>query len=96
MNLSKNVTGMTETHDGVDVDVVGPEIRVDKMQAMANKCAPGGPGCEDDCCEEDFKARLKGVKVDGIDGNVTMHVLGAIKAAEVANNLSRCNCYDKA
>lgn len=95
MNLSKNVTGMTQTEHGVDVDVQGPEIQVAKMQTMANKCAPGGPGCEDDCCEEDFKARLKGVKVDGIDGAVTMHVLGAIKAAEVANNLSRCNCYDK-
>ena len=95
MNLSKNVTGMTETHEGVDVGVQGPDILVDKMQHMANKCAPGGPGCEDDCCEEDFKARLKGVRVDGVDGNVTMHVLGAIRAAEVANNLSRCNCYDK-
>jgi hypothetical protein len=96
MNLNQNVTGMTQQADGVDVQVEGPEIEVEKMQSMANKCAPGGPGCEDDCCEEDFKARLKGVVVDGIDGNVTMHVLGAIKAAEVANNLSRCNCYDKA
>lgn len=95
MNLSKNVTSMKQTAAGVDVGVAGPEIKVEKMQAMANQCAPGGPGCEDDCCEEDFKARLKGVSVDGIDGQVTMHVLGAINAAEVAHNLSRCNCYDK-
>jgi hypothetical protein len=96
MNLSKNVTRMSQTEQGVDVDVEGPEIQVAKMQAMASKCAPGGPGCEDDCCEPDFKARLKGVKVTGMDGAVTMHVLGAIRAAEVGNNLSRCNCYEAA
>jgi hypothetical protein len=95
MNLSKNVIGMTQTAHGVDVEVHGPEIQVAKMQAMADRCAPGKAGCDDDCCEGDFKERLKGVKVEGINGAVTMHMLGAIKAAEVANNLSRCNCYDK-
>lgn len=94
MNLTENVTGMEQTKEGVDVFVEGEEIKVDKMQAMANKCGPEGEGCEDDCCDADFEARLKGVDVAGVDGNVTMHVLGAIKAAEVANNLSRCNCYE--
>jgi hypothetical protein len=94
MNLTKNVTDMQETEKGVDVRVEGEEIKVGKMQEMAAKCGPEGAGCEDDCCDADFEARLEGVNVGGVDGNVTMHVLGAIRAAEVANNLSRCNCYE--
>lgn len=94
MNLTENVTDMQQTDKGVDVRVEGKDIKVDKMQQMAAKCGPEGAGCEDDCCDEDFAARLEGVDVDGVDGKVTMHVLGAIRAAEVANNLSRCNCYE--
>ncbi|MEM9103740.1 MAG: hypothetical protein AAGB12_15630 [Pseudomonadota bacterium] len=94
MNLTENVTDMQQKENGVDVVVEGKDIKIDKMQAMANKCGPDGKVCEDDCCDADFAARLEGVDVDGIDGKVTMHVLGAINADEVANNLSRCNCYE--
>lgn len=94
MNIAGHVKNMEQRSNGVDVNVQGQEIIKSKMEVMAAKCAPGGPGCADDCCDEDFKSRLAGVEVDGIDGDVTMHIRGAIKAAEVGANLSRCNCYD--
>jgi hypothetical protein len=95
MNLNNNVTGMTQLDKGVDITVAGEVITVDKMQAMANMCAPGGSGCPSDCCSDEFKSRLEGVVVDGVDGNVTMHLLGAINAAEVQASLSKCDCYDQ-
>ncbi|PWK53872.1 hypothetical protein [Pleionea mediterranea] len=94
MQLANKVTGMEQKKDGVDVHLEGEELKVDKMQKMADLCGPDGPGCNDDCCDEDFAARLKGVNVKGVDGKVTMHLMGALKQAEVANNLSRCNCYE--
>lgn len=94
MNLNSNVTGMTQVENGVDISVAGDVITVDKMQAMANMCAPGGSGCPSDCCSDDFKARLESVKIEGVDGNVTMHLRGAIHAAEVQASLSKCDCYD--
>lgn len=95
MNLNSNVTGMTQHEKGVDITVAGEVITVEKMQAMANMCAPGGSGCPSDCCSDDFKSRLEDVVVAGVDGAVTMHLRGAINAAEVQASLSKCDCYDQ-
>ncbi|MCW7541003.1 hypothetical protein OOT46_24580 [Aquabacterium sp. A7-Y] len=94
MNLSKNVTGLTVTAYGVYIDLQGDEITLEKMRTVAQRCAADGVGCNDDCCDGDFKDRLKGVMVEGMDGAVTMHLVGAIKAGEAAKNLARCSCYD--
>jgi hypothetical protein len=94
MNLKNNVTGMTQHEEGVDITVAGDVITVEKMQAMANMCAPGGSGCPSDCCSDDFKSRLQGVAIEGVDGDVTMHLRGAINASEVQASLSKCDCYD--
>jgi len=54
MQLANKVTGMEQKKDGVDVHLEGEELKVDKMQKMADLCGPDGPGCNDDCCDEDF------------------------------------------
>lgn len=93
--MKEFVTGIEQKEHGVEVHLEGKEVEKKKLEKLSELCAPGGPGCDSDCCTPEFKAQVEGIDVEGMDGNVTMHVRGAIKAAEIASNLSKCDCMDK-
>lgn len=93
--MKDNVTGIYQKTHGVDVHLEGEPILKENMDELSRLCAPDGPGCNSDCCTPEFKARVEGIDVEGMDGNVTMHVRGAVTAAEISSNLQKCDCMDE-
>ena len=92
--MKEFVTGMNQKDDGVEINL-GEGIEKDKVDAMAAKCGPEGTGCDSDCCDPDFESRIEGIDVSGVDDNVTMHLRGAVNVDEVADKMSRCDCYNE-
>ncbi|MCU7906607.1 MAG: hypothetical protein KZQ76_12340 [Candidatus Thiodiazotropha sp. (ex Epidulcina cf. delphinae)] len=93
--MKEFVTGIDQKDHGVDVHLEGEPIKKGKLDKLSELCRPDGPGCESDCCTPEFRAQVEGIDVEGMDGNVTMHVRGAVTAAEIAANLSKCDCMDE-
>ncbi|MEX0729526.1 MAG: hypothetical protein WED00_03605 [Aquisalimonadaceae bacterium] len=92
--MKQYVTGMKQREDGVEISL-GEGIEREKMDVLAAKCGPGGSGCDSDCCEPEFTSRVEGIDVSGVDDNITMHLRGAVHVNEVADKMSRCDCYDE-
>lgn len=92
--MKEFVTDLKQLDHGVDVELSNGVERA-KIEALAVKCGPGGPGCNSDCCEPEFKAAIEGIDVSGSGGNVTMHLRGAVTVAAVAEKMSRCDCYNE-
>jgi len=84
-----------EIHLGKDQES-GVEINKAKVDRLAAKCGPKGTGCDSDCCDTDFQSKIEDIDVSGVDGDVTMHLRGAVTAAQTASIMSRCNCYNDA
>ena len=93
--MKEYVTDIKQATHGVEIHL-GEGIEKDKVDRMASKCGPGGSGCESDCCDADFQAKIEGIDVSGVDDDVTMHLRGAVQATQVANIMSRCDCYNDA
>jgi|SoiMethySBSTD1v2_1073268.scaffolds.fasta_scaffold1040745_2 hypothetical protein len=88
------VTNMTQLDNGVQIEMSNGVER-SRMDALAAKCGPGGSGCDSDCCEPEFTAKIEGIDVTGVDDNITMHLRGMVDVESVADKMSRCNCYDE-
>lgn len=88
------VTGLEQKESGVDVHLGGGVDR-DKIDALAVKCAPGGPGCNSDCCDPEFSAKIEGIDVSGLGDAVTMHLRGAVTVGAVSEKMARCDCYNE-
>ena len=93
--MKEYVTDIKQAENGVEIQL-GTGIEKDKVARMAAKCAPGGPGCNSDCCEGDFRQRIEGIDVSGADDNVTMHLRGALTTAQTVSVMSKCDCYNDA
>jgi hypothetical protein len=93
--MKEYVTDIKQKDDGVEIHL-GEGIEVNKVERMAAKCGPNGTGCESDCCDEDFQSKIEGIDVSGIDDDVTMHLRGAVTAAQTSSIMSRCDCYNDA
>ncbi|MCU7920693.1 MAG: hypothetical protein KZQ99_08655 [Candidatus Thiodiazotropha sp. (ex Dulcina madagascariensis)] len=93
--MKEFVTGIDQKDHGVDVHLEGEPIKKEKLDKLSELCHPDGPGCDSDCCTPEFRAQVEGIDVEGMDGNVTMHVRGAVTASEIASNMSKCDCMDK-
>lgn len=88
------VTGLDQKDNGVDVHL-GAGVDRGKIDALAIKCAPGGPGCNSDCCDPAFAEKIEGIDVSGLDERVTMHLRGAVTVEAVMEKMSRCDCYNE-
>lgn len=88
------VTGLQQQENGVDV-LLNNAVDRKKIDELAVKCAPGGPGCNSDCCDPEFAAKIEGIDVSGLDDGVTMHLRGAVTVDAVAEKMSRCDCYNE-
>jgi len=93
-SMTDFVTDLRQGSKGVDIEL-GNGVDRKKIEAMAVKCAPGGPGCKSDCCEPEFRARIEGIEVSGSNTQMTMHLLGSVTVAAVSEKMSRCDCYDE-
>lgn len=88
------VTGLDQKENGVDVHL-GNGVDREKIDALAVKCAPGGPGCNSDCCDPEFAAQIEGIDVSGLDDSVTMHLRGGVTVDAVTAKMARCDCYNE-
>jgi hypothetical protein len=88
------VTGLDQKRQGVDVHL-GKGVERDKIELLAVKCGPGGTGCNSDCCDPEFAAKIEGIDVSGLGDNVTMHLRGAITVGAVSEKMARCDCYNE-
>ena len=93
--MKEYVTAINQEDHGVEIRL-GEGIEKDKVDRMAAKCGPNGTGCNSDCCDADFQAKIEGIDVSGVDDDVTMHLRGAVTATKVQDIMSRCNCYNEA
>jgi len=91
--MKEFVRDMKQQDNGVEIQLAGG-VEKEKIDRMAARCAPGGPGCNSNCCEPEFRASIEGIDVSGADDNVTMHLRGSVTAAKVAEVMSKCDCYN--
>jgi hypothetical protein len=92
--MKEFVTDMKQKETGVEIQLSNG-VEKEKIDRMAVRCAPGGPGCNSNCCDSDFRTAIEGIDVSGMDDNVTMHLRGAITATKVVEVMSKCDCYNE-
>ncbi len=90
--MKEFVKDIKQVEAGVDIELGGAVERA-KCDALAAKCGPGGGGCDSECCDE-TQGNVHGIDVDGVDGDVTMHLKTSLSAGTIANAMSKCNCYN--
>lgn len=92
--MKEYVTDLKQLDDGVQIEL-GKGAEKAKLEKVAAKCAPGGPGCKSDCCDPQFRAAIEGIDVEGVDSAVTMHLRGALTVEALSERMVKCNCYDE-
>ncbi len=92
--MQEFVTGLDQKTHGVDVHL-GKGVERDKIDQLAMKCAPGGTGCNSDCCDPTFATLFEGIDVSGVGDAVTMHLRGALTVALVTERMAKCDCYNE-
>jgi len=79
--MQKNVS---KTNDGVKINFLG-EVQKQNIVTMVQNCSTGQ--CE--CMSDTTKAKIKDMKVDGVDGDVELALEGDISVDEIQAALAK-------
>ena len=79
--MKKNVFS---TNNGVNIKFSG-EVKKQNIVTMVQNCSTGQ--CE--CMSDDTKAKIKDMKVDGVDGDVSLKLSGDISTQEIEEALAK-------
>jgi len=79
--MQKNVS---KTNSGIKINFLG-KVEKQNIVAMVQNCSTGA--CE--CMSDDTKAKIKDMKVDGVDGDVELSLEGELTVAEIETALAR-------
>ena len=79
--MKKNVFS---TNNGVNIKFSG-EVKKQNIVTMVQNCSTGQ--CE--CMSDATKAKIKNMKVDGVDGDVSLKLSGDISTQEIEEALAK-------
>jgi len=79
--MKKNVL---KTDSGVKINFLG-EVQKQNIVTMVQNCSTGK--CE--CMSDTTKAKIKDIKVDGVDGNVELSLEGDVCVDEIKSALAK-------
>lgn len=79
--MQKNVK---KTNDGVKINFLG-EVQKQNIVTMVQNCSTGQ--CE--CMSDTTKAKIKDMKVDGVDGDVELALEGDVSVDEIQAALAK-------
>ncbi len=79
--MKKNVFS---TNNGVNIKFSG-EVKKQNIVTMVQNCSTGK--CE--CMSDATKAKIKDMKVDGVDGDVSLKLSGDISTQEIEEALAK-------
>ncbi len=79
--MKKNVFS---TNNGVNIKFSG-EVKKQNIVTMVQNCSTGQ--CE--CMSDATKAKIKDMKVDGVDGDVSLKLSGDISTQEIEEALAK-------
>lgn len=81
-------TSVKKSSNGLTINFQG-DFAKENVQAMVERCQTGG--C--DCMSEENKTKIKMMKVDGVDGDVKIHLEGeAINMKDIEASVEKCDC----
>jgi len=69
---------VSKTNDGVKINFLG-KVEKQNIVSMVQNCSTGQ--CE--CMSDSTKAKIKDMKVDGIDGDVELNLEGDVSVDEI-------------
>jgi len=79
--MQKNVS---KTNSGVKINFLG-KVQKQNIVTMVQNCSTGA--CE--CMSDDTKAKIKDMKVDGVDGDVELSLEGDVSISEIQEALAK-------
>ena len=79
--MQKNVS---KTNSGIKINFLG-KVEKQNIVTMVQNCSTGA--CE--CMSDDTKAKIKDMKVDGIDGDVELNLEGDLTVQEIQDALAK-------
>lgn len=79
-----------KTDSGVKINFSGA-VQKQNIVTMVQNCSTGA--CE--CMSDDTKAKIKDMKVDGIDGNVELSLDGDVSVDEIQKALEKSTVLNK-
>ena len=79
--MKKNIFS---TNNGVNIKFSG-EVKKQNIVTMVQNCSTGK--CE--CMSDTTKAKIKDMKVDGVDGDVSLKLSGDISTQEIEEALAK-------
>lgn len=79
--MQKNVS---KTNDGIKINFLG-EVQKQNIVTMVQNCSTGQ--CE--CMSDTTKAKIKDMKVDGVDGDVELALEGDVSVDEIKAALAK-------
>jgi len=79
--MQKNVS---KTGSGVKINFLGAVEKQNIVQIVQN-CSTG----KCDCMSDDTKAKIKDMKVDGVDGDVALSLRGDVSVQEIQDALNK-------
>jgi len=85
--MQKNVK---KTNDGVKINFLG-EVQKQNIVTMVQNCSTGQ--CE--CMSDTTKAKIKDMKVDGVDGDVELALEGDVSVDEIQAALAKSTVLNK-
>jgi len=85
--MQKNVK---KTNDGVKINFLG-EVQKQNIVTMVQNCSTGQ--CE--CMSDKTKAKIKDMKVDGVDGDVELALEGDVSVDEIQAALAKSTVLNK-
>jgi len=85
--MQKNVK---KTNDGVKINFLG-EVQKQNIVTMVQNCSTGQ--CE--CMSDTTKAKIKDMKVDGVDGDVELALEGDVSVDEIKAALAKSTVLNK-
>jgi len=79
--MQKNVS---KTNSGIKINFLGA-VQKQNIVTMVQNCSTGA--CE--CMSDDTKAKIKDMKVDGVDGDVKLSLDGELSVEEIEAALAK-------
>ena len=80
-------TTVNKVDNGVDINFVG-SVEKSKIETMVGECSSGKCSCS---CDTDMMSKIDGMSVDGINGDVTIHLKGnSLNKNEIETAVNGC------
>ena len=80
-------TTVNKVNNGVDINFIG-SVEKSQIDNMVGECSSGKCSCS---CDTDMMSKVEGMSVDGVNGNVTIHLKGeSLNKSDIETAVNSC------